>query len=94
MKPTTNKREPVDAERQLHLLFHALGIQKRGKKWTDPYRNHFVAGDDDAKDWDALVASGDAVRRRGSALSGGMPIYHVTAQGKTRAVDALEKLRS
>jgi hypothetical protein len=82
-------------ERQLHLLFHALGIQKRGKKWTPPYRNHFVAGDDDVKDWDALVAKGDAWlgRRSGDSLSGGMPLYHVTEQGKARATDALSALR-
>lgn len=35
-------------DRCLHILRHALGVQRRGRRWTRPYRNRFDAGGSDA----------------------------------------------
>lgn len=32
------------APAQRDILQHSLGIQKRGSKWTNPYRNYFCTG--------------------------------------------------
>lgn len=42
-------------EHQIVLLQHALGIQKKGKKWSAPYRNYFNAGEKDVADRRELV---------------------------------------
>lgn len=47
----TTKEEPkwpryrgdLLSERALEILHHAIGVQKNGRHWTEPYRNHFVA---------------------------------------------------
>lgn len=70
-------------ERQRELLRHALGgsVQEGDLK---PRRNHYVTGpgSSDYPDCIALVAAGLMTRHDGSALSGGDPIFVVTAAGK------------
>jgi hypothetical protein len=46
------------SQQQVALLQHALGIQKRGEKWTAPHRNYFDAADKDVPDWEELVRLG------------------------------------
>lgn len=76
---------------------HALGVQeypraRRGvvdmlsPRWKKPYRNHFVAGGDDVRVWDGLVADGFATKREGSVLTDSMPCYYVTDTGRTAAL--------
>jgi hypothetical protein len=66
---------------------HALGVQSYdGKRWKKPYRNHFVAGLDDAVVWDELVTKGFAVKNEGGILTGGDPVYYVTDLGKEAAL--------
>lgn len=65
---------------QIEIMRHALGI-RRGQR---EYRNHFCTGpgSDDYANCEALVAAGCMSKRKGSALSGGDDIYHVTATGR------------
>lgn len=72
------------------LMRHALGVQLRGKRWTKPYRNHYVAGGDSVRAWEELVARGLASKtREGSDLTGGDPVYAVTEEGKRHALDGI-----
>lgn len=70
---------------QLGILRHALGLRDDGS--GRPYRNHFVTGpgSTDFDGCEALVASGAMRKRAGSPLSGGDPIYTVTAEGEAVA---------
>lgn len=78
-------------EHEIDLMRHALGVQKRGGKWTAPYRNHFVAGGKDLETWEGLVASGHAARMRIAAeLTGGDPAFFVTDHGKSAALAGLK----
>ena len=69
---------------------HWLLIVGRGKRWSLPYRNHFVAGEDDAAVWQDLAAAGLAVLiRKGSDLTDGCPVYAVTEAGRAAALAGL-----
>lgn len=65
------------------ILRHALGLARSGRE----YRNHFVTGpgSTDYPHCEALVTAGLMTRREGCALSGGDPIYTVTAAGRVAA---------
>ena len=67
-----------DIERE--ILQHALGLNYSVKE----YRNHFVTGPGCAEypHCEELVKAGLMVRRTGSELSGGYPIYFVTEAGR------------
>ena len=78
-------------ERQKELARHALGLPNTRKR---SYRKHFVAGEghDDYDTWIEMVAAGDAIRRRGSVLSGGDDIFLLTRVGAEKALDKGERL--
>lgn len=63
----------------LKILQHTLGLDQYGQ--GRQYRNHFVAGEDDAVKCRELVSLGCMAERAGNALSGGSPVFHVTPQG-------------
>lgn len=66
---------------------HALGCALHNRGWKKPYRNHYAAGGDDVPVWDGLVADGLARRvREGCDLTGGCPLYVVTADGEAAAL--------
>ena len=75
--------------KQVDVLRHALGL---GRERT-PYRNHFVTGpgSDDFDDCRALVAAGLMKEYRSSPLSGGNPIFAVTAAGRAAALAAQDQ---
>lgn len=63
----------------LHVLQHSLGLNKYGQ--GNQYRNHYVAGADDAAKCRELVAMGYMAERPSSELTGGDPLFHVTPAG-------------
>lgn len=77
---------------------HALGVHeypraRRGvvdmlsPRWKKPYRNHFVAGEDDAIVWRKLVEEGFArLLSKGNEITGGCPAFAVTDAGRTAAL--------
>lgn len=65
----------------LHILQHALGRDQYGRG-TD-YRNHYVAGGDDLATCRDAAAQGLMVEHAAREISGGDPIFTVTAAGKT-----------
>jgi hypothetical protein len=72
------------------MMRHALGVQDLGGRWSKPYRNHYVAGDDDVLAWEELVARGHARKtREASDLTGGFPTYAVTDEGKRHALEGI-----
>lgn len=72
------------------MMRHALGVQKRGERWTKPYRNRYVAGGDSVPAWEELVTRGFARKaREGSDLTGGDPLYVVTDEGRRHALDGI-----
>jgi len=77
--------------RQIGLARHALGLPNKRK---EPYRNHFVAGvgHTDYQDWLEMVASGEAIRVKGNALTGGDDVFHLTLMGVWTALKGDEKL--
>lgn len=79
------------------MMRHALGIQEDGgkrRRWTKPFRNHYVAGASDVEIWDALVEEGLAKRTSlGNAITGGMPLYVVTDLGRERAIAGIKFAR-
>lgn len=80
---------------RIELMRHALGVQLRGKKWTAPYRNHFVAGAKDEQVWRELVESGHArLVRMASELTGGDPCFAVTDKGRAEALAGLKLPRT
>lgn len=76
---------------QIQLARHALGL---GNGRRISYRNHFVTGPghSDHDNWIAMVAAGEAIRRKGSALSGGDDIFYLTPTGARAAVKQGERL--
>ena len=68
-------------DNKLHILQHSLGLDRYGE--GRQYRNHFVTGEGscDIADCRALVSDGLMTERRGSALSGGDPVFFVTREG-------------
>lgn len=64
----------------LHILQHSLGLNKYGM--GTQYRNHFVAGPDDADKCRELVEMGYMKEYCASNLSGGDPVFTVTRKGK------------
>ena len=66
---------------QLAILQHSLGLDQYGR--GPQYRNHFVTDpeSDDGQVCESLVEAELMTRTDGSQLSGGMPIYRVTADG-------------
>jgi hypothetical protein len=62
---------------QLHILQHALGVDKYGL--GEMYRNHYVGGVEDCR---PLVALGYMEECKPRAISGGDPWFYVTKEGK------------
>lgn len=75
---------------QRDLARHALGLNRQ----RQAYRNHFVtgAGCEDHDHWQAMVATGLAVRRPPSVLSGGGDIFMLTRRGAEAALAEGERL--
>lgn len=67
---------------ELQILRHSLGLRDDGSGRA--YRNHFVTGEGstDYPHCMSLVEQGFMVRKRGSPLSGGDDIFHVTDSGR------------
>ena len=63
--------------KQLHILQHALGVDKYGL--GEQYRNHYVGG---VKDCRPLVEIGMMIEMKPRTISGGDPWFMVTQQGK------------
>jgi len=57
----------------LHILQHSLGLGQYGQ--GKQYRNHFVAGDDDAEKCRELVGMGFMTEHRASELTGGRSAF-------------------
>lgn len=74
--------------KQLDILRHALGIDIHGVRRCD--RSHFVTHDngDDGVICHELVAMGCMVRRAGSEMSGGDPVFIATRKGLEMAMAA------
>lgn len=70
-------------QHHLQILQHALGVDQHGR--GQQYRNHYVADGADAEHCRELAAQGFMVEGAPSPLTGGMPLFQVTAEGK-RAV--------
>ena len=70
---------------------HALGVAMyHGRRWSKPYRNHYVAGDAAVAHWEELVADGFATKRAGHpVLTDGHPTYFVTDAGRVAALEGL-----
>jgi hypothetical protein len=66
---------------QLHICQHALGLDNYGQ--GSGYRNHYVAGTDDAARCRELVALGHMREYPASELSGGDPVFTVTEVGRS-----------
>lgn len=81
----------VLTERQITLARHALGLPNGARK---SYRNYFVTGADstDHPDWEAMVASGAAVRRGPLEIFGDDYCYHLTRSGADAALQEGESL--
>ena len=69
---------------QLHIIQHSLGLDKYGQ--GESYRNHFCAGGRDVDICRELVAMGYMITREGSELTGGDPVFWVTAHGAIAAI--------
>lgn len=77
-------------ESQKKLARHALGFPN--KKNTS-YRNHFCIGKggDGYSEWEAMVSSGEAVKRTGPHW-GGDDMFHLTLKGGLAARETKEHL--
>ena len=66
----------------LHILQHALGVDKFGR--GDQYRRHFVTGEGslDHPTCMEAVAQGLMTRHSGNALTGEMDLFLVTDKGR------------
>lgn len=65
----------------IHILQHALGLDRYGQ--GKRYRNHFVTGEG-SSDFDAcraLASAGLMIERPASELTGGSPVFFVSADG-------------
>lgn len=74
------------SELELSILRHSIGLDDSGR--GRQYRNHFCAGGDDVAVCRALVSQGLMVEGQASALTGGDPLFHVTAAGIREAYQA------
>jgi hypothetical protein len=63
----------------LHILQHALGLDKHGE--GKQHRNHYVAGGDDITRCTELVEMGFMFKHPGTNIAGGLPWFHVTPAG-------------
>lgn len=75
----------INMKEYVHILRHSLGLDSDGN--GTPYRNHFCTGEGSV-DFDQcrkLVEAGYMIERKGSFLSGGDSIFHVTEGGKEYA---------
>ena len=63
----------------LQILQHSLGLNQYGQ--GNQYRNHFVAGGRDAELCRELVTDGYMTEHAPRMISGGDPIFSVTAKG-------------
>jgi len=81
--PQPPKPATAQTDRILAILQHALGRDQHGKprKGYD-YRNHFCAGGDDLATCREAVSLGLMQEHPASAISGGYPVFTVTAAGK------------
>ena len=71
---------------QLHLLQHALGVDEYGQ--GNMYRNHYCGGAEECR---PLVALGFMVEHPSSELTGGDPLFTVTAAGKQAMLEQSPK---
>ena len=73
---------------------HAIGVEPhpyKGDTYSAPTkRNHFVGG---GSEWDAVVSQGLATRSEGSSLTGGDPVYSLTASGREHALAGIDYKR-
>lgn len=67
------------AKNLLHILQHSLGLDRYGQ--GRQYRNHYCAGPDDVGKCRELVSQSFMKEFPPSEISGGDPIFIVTAQG-------------
>ena len=76
---------------QIELARHALGLPNSRRT---SYRNHFVTGEGCANHttWSMMVSEGDALRRKGSVLTGGDDLFLLTRKGAEKALKKGEKL--
>lgn len=76
---------------QIELARHALGL---GNGRRVSYRNYFVTGPghSDHDNWIAMTAAGSAIRRKGSPITGGDDIFHLTPDGAKAALKRGERL--
>lgn len=74
-------------DRHLAVLFHSLGLDRRGN--GQAYRNHFCAGPghSDYETCMALVEQGLMTRRQGNAITGGDDLFTVTTEGRRYAAE-------
>jgi hypothetical protein len=65
---------------QLTIMQHSLGLDQYGRGRA--YRNHYCAGGRDAELCRDLVTLGYMTEHKPSQLTGGDPLFTVTASGK------------
>lgn len=77
--------------RQIELARHALGLPHHSRT---SWRNHFVTGEGGVNHaaWSMMVSEGDALRRKGSVLTGCDDLFLLTRQGAEKALKKGEKL--
>lgn len=87
----TLRRNDAMTDHQIELARHSLGFPN---KMRTSYRNHFVAGEghSDYAEWLQMVATGNAMRRKGNELSGGDDVFWLTERGARSALRTGEKL--
>lgn len=73
----------------LHILQHSLGLDGFGQ--GNAYRNHYCAGDDALPKCRELVGLGFMTERKASEISGGYPVFLVTAEGRIAVATASPK---
>ncbi len=73
----------------LHILQHSIGVDRFGQ--GSQYRNHFVAAGENIALCDELVSHGLMAKGRTCALTGEMPVYYVTEEGKKYVAEHSEK---
>jgi hypothetical protein len=71
---------------QLHILQHALGVDKFGL--GEQFRNHYVGGAEKCR---PLVAMGLMLEMKPRSISGGDPWFIVTPEGKKAVKDESPK---
>ena len=81
---------PTLSRREIEILQHSLGLDRYGR--GSMYRNHYVAGGEDAAICRRLVAVGMMLEGRATPLTGGDPLFFVSMEGKHVAVAQAEIL--